>query len=74
MRPMNRRDWLKTTAGGASIAMGLGDYVSASDKPKKKLPVAAVVTTYGPNSHADVIIGAGAAAIERHTDRGEFLG
>ena len=23
MRPMNRRDWLKTTMGGASVVMGL---------------------------------------------------
>lgn len=57
MHPMNRRHWLKTTAGGASVAMGLGGVTWASDKPKKKLPIAAVVTTYGPNSHADVIVG-----------------
>jgi hypothetical protein len=55
MRPI-RRHWLKATTGGASLAM-LGDAVWAKDKPKKKLPVAAVVTTYGTNSHADVIVG-----------------
>ena len=57
MRPLNRRDWLKTTAGGVSIAMGLGHVAWASNKPNRKLPVAAVVTTYGANSHADVIVG-----------------
>lgn len=41
MRTMNRRDWLKTAAGGASIAIGLGDVVRAG------------VTSYGTNSHAD---------------------
>lgn len=57
MRPITRREWLKTTVGGAPIAMGLGNVVRASDSLGKKLPVAAVVTSYGTNSHADVIVG-----------------
>lgn len=57
MHPINRRDWLKTTAGGASIALGLPHVAWSSDKPRKKLPIAAVVTSYSPNSHADVIVG-----------------
>jgi hypothetical protein len=61
MRAMNRRDWLKTTtggvAGGAVIATGLDEGAFAADKPKKKLPIAAVVTEYRTNSHTDVIVG-----------------
>jgi hypothetical protein len=54
---MNRREWLQRTTGGAVIATGLGDAVFAAREPKKKLPIAAVVTEYRNNSHADVIVG-----------------
>lgn len=57
MKPMNRRDWLKATTGGASLAMGLGNALWANEEPKKKLPIAAVVSEYRKNSHADVIVG-----------------
>lgn len=57
MKPLNRRAWLKATAGGASLAVGLGDAVWANEEPKKKLPIAAVVSEYRKNSHADVIVG-----------------
>ncbi|MFT7642104.1 MAG: hypothetical protein ACI9G1_003861 [Pirellulaceae bacterium] len=57
MSPMQRRDWLKTTAFGATLVLPFGNDLWANDEPKKKLPIAAVVTTYGPNSHADVIVG-----------------
>jgi hypothetical protein len=57
MQRMNRRDWLRTTASGVPTAMALSGVVGASEKPKKKLPVAAIVTSYSNNSHADVIVG-----------------
>lgn len=57
MHALNRRAWLKATAGGASLALGLGNHSWAGEKSSKKVPIAAVVTTYGPNTHADVIVG-----------------
>lgn len=57
MPTMTRRDFLKSTAGVAAAATGLGQSVWAFEEPRKKLPVAAVVTEYRTNSHADVIVG-----------------
>ena len=57
MQRMNRRNWLKATTVGVSTAGELGNVVWAEVLPKKKLPVAAVITSYSPNSHADVIVG-----------------
>lgn len=59
---MRRRELLKhltTTSlvGAASISDIARRLANAADKPQKKLPVAAVVTTYHNNSHADVIVG-----------------
>ncbi len=56
MHTVSRRHWLKTSAG-LTAAVGLHGSLPAYAEPAKKLPVAAVVTTYGPNSHADVIVG-----------------
>ncbi len=57
MQTMNRRDWLKSTTLGAATALGIGDSLWAGEAAKQKLPVAAVVTQYRNNTHADVIIG-----------------
>ncbi|MEQ9409343.1 MAG: hypothetical protein RIK87_16525 [Fuerstiella sp.] len=62
MPQMNRRDWLRMTAGGASIALGGSQVLQAAagraDAGRTaRLPVAAIVTSYSPDSHADVIVG-----------------
>ncbi|HSG72931.1 MAG TPA: hypothetical protein VLA12_21135, partial [Planctomycetaceae bacterium] len=54
---MTRRNCLQTMAGVAASATGLGRSVWAFEEPRKNLPVAAVVTEYRTNSHADVIVG-----------------
>ena len=45
---MNRRTFLATSASGALA------FAAAADTPKK---IAAIITEYRPNSHADVIVG-----------------
>jgi hypothetical protein len=52
----NRRTFLKATAAGLAFP---GRLVMASEdnEPRRPLPVAAVVTEYRRNSHADVILG-----------------
>lgn len=49
---LSRRAWLQTVA-----AMPLSGIATAGFEGRKKLPVAAVVTVYHRNSHADVIVG-----------------
>ncbi len=55
-----RRRFLQTSLGSAGLALTanpLARHLFADDKPRAKLPVAAVVTVYYRNSHADVIVG-----------------
>lgn len=57
---LTRRDFLGTSIGSVGLALGPGSLASAlaaDVKPREKLPIAAVVTVYGPNTHADVIVG-----------------
>ena len=58
--PVTRRRFLRTSLGPAGL-MFCGKHLAtrliADDKPRQKLPVAAVVTVYHRNSHADVIVG-----------------
>ena len=48
---LNRRTFL-----GGSLAAGLTVTLARGAEPKTKLPVAGITTTYGPNTHADVIL------------------
>ena len=58
MRKLQRRTLLKTAALAPLSLAPLSQHLTAQDGAKrKKLPVAAVVTVYKRNSHADVIIG-----------------
>ncbi len=64
MSYLNRRKFLQTTLGTAaasSISAGLGHTPALRSEEKNEdrevLPVAAVVTVYRRNSHADVILG-----------------
>jgi len=52
---MNRRDFFGASLGMAGAA--LLDGPSLLSAQRERLPVAAVVTEYRPNSHADVVIG-----------------
>ena len=59
MNLMHRREWLKrATVGGTAALTGVSFGGQSDQKPKReKLPVAAVITEYRTNSHADVIVG-----------------
>lgn len=55
----NRRDVLRTSLGSLLGIAGPGLFASpaSADETSEKLPVAAVVTVYSKNSHADVLLG-----------------
>ncbi len=58
---IGRREWLRYAGaaaawGGLGILQGESGLVEAADDTAR-LPVAAVVTVYRPNSHADVLVG-----------------
>src|SRR4051794_14544068 len=58
MSRSHRRDFLKAgLATGALVAATPSWSAEQKAKPREKLPVAAVVTEYRVNSHADVILG-----------------
>ncbi len=57
---LTRRHFLKRSLGTAGLTFGkasLVPYLFADDSPRAKLPIAAAVTVYHHNSHADVIVG-----------------
>ncbi|MDB5384533.1 MAG: hypothetical protein JWM11_179 [Planctomycetaceae bacterium] len=59
-QPLSRRCFLGTSLGTVGLALGnvCRTTVEAADvRPRDKLPIAAVVTVYHHNSHADVIVG-----------------
>lgn len=59
--PVSRRRFLQTAFGSAGLTQWDSHLVAhlfaADNKPREKLPIAAVVTVYHKNSHADVIVG-----------------
>ena len=60
MTSLNRRDLLKaglSTALGATFPAAVASSALGFAPAREKLPVAAVVTVYRKNSHADVIVG-----------------
>jgi len=56
MMQINRRSWLQTV-GLTSLGLGATRNVLAAADFAETLPVAAIVTEYDTNSHADVIVG-----------------
>lgn len=57
---LTRRDFLGNSIGSAGLALGtapLARVLAGDIKPREKLPIAAVVTVYRRNTHADVIVG-----------------
>lgn len=63
----SRRELLKSAAQGAALLATSGQIGWSWNSPKKKLPIAAVVTEYRNNSHADVIVG---KVLEGYDQRG----
>jgi len=59
MNGIPRREWLKRVAvsGGTAVAGLSAAEVFCGKTKRPKLPVAAVITEYRTNSHADVIVG-----------------
>ena len=56
MQTVSRRIWLQQIALAPGVATALGSNLVGAERTAR-LPVAAVVTVYTPNSHADVIVG-----------------
>ena len=54
---LGRRSFLKVAASAPAVFSTLASVRSWSDGSKEKLPVAAVVTKYSNNTHADVLLG-----------------
>lgn len=52
----SRRDCLRIGAGVALTGLSSWPLVSQDSEPSKRKPVAAIVTVYGRNSHADVLL------------------
>ncbi|WP_166830901.1 hypothetical protein [Thalassoroseus pseudoceratinae] len=52
-----RREWMQSTLQSAAIAGGLSQFGWAASPKREPLPVAAAVTEYRQNSHADVLVG-----------------
>ncbi len=57
MSPLDRRTFLKSTVAAWGVAPLLGGLLNGALTPRRKLPVAAIVTEYRDSSHADVIVG-----------------
>jgi hypothetical protein len=57
MSVANRREFIKAGLATGAVAAAPAWCADAKPKPREKLPVAAIVTEYRVNSHADVIVG-----------------
>lgn len=57
MTLMNRRDWLQQASATSLPLLLSGNTFTAETNSRPQLPVAAIVTEYTPNSHADVLVG-----------------
>ena len=57
MSSLDRRSFLKSTVLGSGALALCGGSLGGALTPRRKLPVAAIVTEYRERSHADVIVG-----------------
>ncbi len=57
MSPLDRRSFLRSSVVGLGVPSLLGGLLEGALTPRRKLPVAAIVTEYRDSSHADVIVG-----------------